>query len=512
MDSEDNIIMAGLNASLALPSHKLIPVLASSQALVLQKKDLKTMSQVNPENSSVFYKAANATNYMQGVSDATIPVVHTLLNIKDDDLGDTEMFGVDLSSVLNFPQTKEDQAISIGLIQTSLANLETAATTASNTIQEIKHILVLAEEEKKLPKEEEEEPPGASKISKRPKGPLPKEKNEIVEKEKRKRLIWIPSGSPDDDGVLAEKRFDAIRAQEIDSSWSAMKRRFPDSVVDAVSMVLYLPKSTHDKSVLKYNVIKYLSKSGTPSMSSLNVPDTLPQTTNKKRAVVMRNLQSLASYTKEETLRSVLSERLSLLPILHVNMKSKTIDLEIPVAYVKSVVKGLSKWNNLFGYAAHFRIEVLRSRKGSTPTKRIVHQFASLELEHSEAQRKTSVKYKFTFPNMYIGDNIKLNIPTKPVSLFGNNETSVEWTKVTADVTRVYINSKEYSALYRKFQQEGLKARAKQTTLVRVSQMTYGEASDEKLSQLLRAIFAKGGGLSPVDFVTDYGIVTTKGI
>ncbi len=496
--TEDVTAMAVLNSSLALPSHRLIPVLASSQTLALQKKNLKIMSQADTEDTSVFYKAINTSTYMQGVSDATIPVVHTILNINDD-LGDndddTKMFGVDLSSVLNFPQTKEDQAISIGLIQTSLANLETAATTASDTIQEIKRVL---EEAKKLPlpTPEKEETPGAPKLLDLPGLRLVKKLDAEPDKEKRARLIQHHPG-PAEEKRLATKRMKAIKFQVINSSWRAMRRKTPESVIDAISMVLYIDKTTYSHSVA-YNMKKYLARGfGSVWEKPPSPEEDGPQETKPKRIFAVRNTDP----SHRDIMEEIATERLFVLPILRMNSSDKTIDLDIPVKYVSEIVGGLSKWDQLFGYSVHFQINITRGT-----IEKVTHVYVSLELDHSgEEERTESIHILLHGLGIQFGNETEIKWTQKdaPKTLFGTMQRKIKWTSITADVTRVYINSQEVSKLYHTLQREGLHARDSQSIMERRIHLSFGEANDDKMHQLFQFI-ATPKLKSPVDFVTDH--------
>ena len=500
---DDPII--SLWATLSLPQNSNSISLDVGNTMKTQAKDLHQVIAQKMDDAwqkNVTNNLAHASQ-LQGISDSVSDFTKMYLKEVLNEKPEATYFGMShISTVLNVPETKEQKALALGALKDAMESIAESAAESAEYAEMVYEIVQTMQEEKYKPgPAREKDSMKLSNIPAKPRGPLLQEESEVTKSEIKEDLIWN-SGSQTEDVLIAQRRLDALQSSVIDSSWKAMVRPFPESVVDAVSMILYTPQTSHPKSKPNYDVKTYLAKYIIPF-----TVDFYESSQETKRTMALRNLQPSAIYTKDEIVKNVLNPRQSIIPILSVSTKQKTINLEIPIAYAQNSVKGLSAWSNLFGYAAHFRIKTKRGMKNAEKTERIVHQFASLELEHSEEERKKSVKYVFVSDTVKLADGIQFK-KSASVRLFGSAKTDVDWLDVTVDVTRVYINSKAYSVLYRNFQQDALLARAKQTTLVRRNQMTFGEANDEKLGQLFNAIIK--GQPSPVDFVTDHHITISK--
>ncbi len=508
--------MISLLATLSLPQNSNSISLDVGNIMKTQAKDL---GQIIPEKMDGVWQKDVTKNQvrvsqLQGITDSVSSFTKMYLKEVLNEKPETTYFGMsDIGNVMNLPNTEKEKVLAVEALKTSLKSIvDSVAESTKYTIEIHKLVKNIQEEEerckggpkKEKEKEEEEgEYPGAPRKLPIYKEPLPEETNKKIEDAKRKRLIWSPDGTRADDKLIAEKRKIAFMLPEIDSSWNAMSRRSPKSVVDAIAMILYLPRSAHKRSVHPYDPIKYLAKSG--KVSKKDVIDPRGSTDlSEKRDVVLRKLLPTVYHPEKEILTNVMNSSFWVRPILHVDKTLKTIKLEIPTAYVNAAIEGLPEWSNLLGYAVHFRIETLRGMKDAEKHPEIVHQFGSLELEHSEKQREKSVHYLFAFPRMDLSEEIGFKSKISPVSLLGSEKTDVVWTDVTADVTRVYINNEKYSKTYREFQQRVLKKIAEKTTLSRGNQMTFGEASDDKFYRLLHGIIH--GQPSPVDFVVDYNV------
>ncbi len=337
-----------------------------------------------------------------------------------------------------------------------------------------------------------------------------------------KKLVRKPVGAADE-GRVARDRLAALKNGTITSSWLAMERPWPESVSDAISMVMYVPRLEHATFAREYTVEQYLGQSFSflPKRRSerWGGDDDLTRDLSWRRTAVTRNLDPTPGSSVDEVQAEILRAENAVLPKLSFNTQQKTIDIDIPMAYVKEDVTGLSKWNNMVGYVVYIRLVV--AKPPGSNKKEVLHLFANLEIEHSsQQQRRKGITFSMSAAKgITFGDDIqhpwpkgreRAGIPPRtrgPVRLFGSKKHPNRWFSASVDVTRLYINNKKASAAYRTFQRDTLKAKFREVAFETAGVLTVGRANDEKTAYLINMV----GGTqmaSPVDFVTDRDIAS----
>ncbi len=466
-----------------------------------------------PEEKTVIPWTANVTTYMHGIAATARPLSLALMGSTRDD---TVMFGVKLGAVLQIPRTRKERDLAIGFVSASLSALEKAVADARATLLRIRRLLEekIRPPTKELPTEKPRVPPTKMKAVKL------REAAEFVLAEE---LVREPTG-PVDEGRVARKRLQVLGKGTITSSWLAMERPWPESVVDAISMVLYVPRHQRTDFSRQYSVLRYLGQSFNflPRRRSerWGGDDDVTREPSWRRTAVTRNLQPVPGSSVKEVRAEILLETNAVLPDLSLNTQEKTLDIRIPMAYVKEDVTGLSRWNNMVGYTVYIRLVVENPPRSGK--KEVLHFFANLEIEHSSEQRKEDIVFSMSAAKgVAFGDGIehpwrkgreRPRVPPRtrgPVKLFGSKKHPNRWVSASVDVTRLYLNSEKASVAYRKFQGDTLKARSRQIAFETGSVLTLGLANDEKMVYLIDRVGEtfETQMASPVDFVTDRDMV-----
>lgn len=498
---------ATILASLSLPGYSEAISLRMGNTVENRAKTLKSgveRSKVALEEqqpvSMVKNSAYDQVTYLKGTSASVVPVVRAYLS------PESLLHGARIAGALKLPKTQRERDLAIATLTEAMENVEASAEESSDLMRAITQAIEEAKAE--IPPIVPEERPGEPKVVRTP-------EEERIRKalEKRRKELIQSARSPSAERRVATLRQKAlVEDRIITSAWKLMRRPSPESISDAIFMVLHTSEYDYGQADVPYKANTYLGEEATLIASDdISEKEWIVEKPKPRRTFSVHNLTPTRDLRIEDIKQDIEDAVTLVAPTVTFNSrKPKSIDITIPLNYVQPTVAGLPVSNRLLGFSAYVRVTVALGRKKDAATEQ-KHMFFASEAMHSETLPADSKLFiSVTQNQIRLGTSkAPMDWPGLKASLFGTGKRPRPWRAVSANVTRVYLSRADASETYVKFQEIDLKA-LHRASADREKVMTFGEAANLKAQLLLDMIRdeTKEGEI-PIDYVTDHDIVGT---